>query len=355
MNARGDLGDARLLADAERSLLLAEQHIRLLDRVTPENLSRERQRLAEALTAGRRAEPRFEYRAVELRAVARGLEALMRELASEGNLARLFAERAEELLLEAELVESVGSRRFAGLARRRYPSEPSPALEALVEELAAGMVETDELIEVEAPHPQSLLNVVRRRIAEWKLPVRVELRTQLSCVAAAGDGFVAIRRGAHLSALAAERVAAHELLAHVMPRLQAAHEALGIYRVGTRGANEDEEGRALCIEQRLATWDSARRRELAFRHRAAERVHAGVELNDCVHELVRAGATFDHALDWSLRALRGGGLAREIVYLPAMLRFSHAIANDPSCERFFERGRVSLVAVPALRAFELSP
>jgi hypothetical protein len=199
---------------------------------------------------------------------------------------------------------------------------------------------------------RSLISVLRAQIGALRAPVRVELRNGLSSLAAAGDGFVAVRPDAQLTPLAARRIAHHELFAHVLPRLAARAEALGIYRVGCRGSGDEEEGRALLLEQRAGFLLSARRRELALRHRIALSVHEGASFSDLARWLQAEGVSLEQAIELALRAARGGGLGRESVYVPAYLRLSSEFSREPELETFFERGRVSIVGARLLRGWE---
>jgi hypothetical protein len=61
------------------------------------------------------------------------------------------------------------------------------------------------------------------------------------------------------------------------------------------------------------------------------------------------GATLGDALALAARAHRGGGLAREVVYLPALCRVANALTADPSLETWLEHGRVSVEAAHELR------
>jgi hypothetical protein len=147
-----------------------------------------------------------------------------------------------------------------------------------------------------------------------------------------------------LSRAASERIAAHELVAHALPRARAAHAPLGLFRAGTAGSADHEEGRALLVERRAGLFDVERRRELALRHRAALAVRGGAEPAE-THALLRElGAPQAAAFEIARRAHRGGGLAREIVYLPAYFAVSEAFAENPALERWFEQGRVDLTA-----------
>jgi hypothetical protein len=344
---------------AERLLRRAEQTIRLLDRLVPENLVEESERLRQALSQGRAAEPRFEYVAApEVGALRPFLSSLASTVCGAGPLGQLYAERAGELELEAALVASAGRREFSSLARARHAPESLASrveTEALV---AAWLGEPDDEPHAETIRadderdPRSLLSILRAQVGALRVPVRVELRPGLSSIAAAGEGFVAIRPEARLSKLEAERIACHELGAHVLPRLCAQREAVGIFRVGARGSGNEEEGRALLLEERAGFLRSARRRELALRHRSALLTHDGAAWSDLVRWLEAQGLVRERAIELGLRVARGGGLGREVVYIPAYIRLSRELARDPTLERFFERGRVTVDAARALRSLE---
>jgi hypothetical protein len=57
------------------------------------------------------------------------------------------------------------------------------------------------------------------------------------------------------------------------------------------------------------------------------------------------------ALRIGARTHRGGGLGREAVYLPALLRVTAALEADGGLDRVLSAGRVAVDAAPALRAW----
>ncbi|HYO95756.1 MAG TPA: tyrosine/phenylalanine carboxypeptidase domain-containing protein [Polyangiaceae bacterium] len=350
---------AARLAEIETLLTGAERAIRLIDRLVPQNAAAERERLLSALRRGRAARAAFVYRTrPDLVVLRRHLDELCTELRDGNSLELLYADRAQELSWDAALVDALGGPDFVSRARVRFdPAALTPGAEvaALVESWLGedtGVGERALIASDDLAHPQSLINLLRARVGELRLPVRVELRRGLGAVAAAGEDFVVVRPGVWLSVAEGERIALHELSAHVLPRQRALGERLGIFRVGCRGSGEEEEGRAVLIEQRAGYLDALRRRELAWRHLAAQAAHERASLDETVELLRGRGASLEAALDTSIRAQRGGGLGREIVYLPAYLRVRAAFAEQPSLEPFFERGRVSLLACPVLAAVE---
>jgi hypothetical protein len=345
------------LDSAGLALLSVEETIALIERATPANARAEVERLSQAAAANRRLRPAFVYeRAPDLGALRRGLETLARDVSGQGRLGALYAARAEELELEARMVEHVGTPSFQPLAARRF-REPSvalsPRVNAFVEVALAGTAPAvDELRETRASDdersPASLVSQLRRRAAELALSIRVEIRPRQLATAATGWGVVGVRPGVLLSADTTSRIALHELLGHALPRARSVHAPFTLLRSGTHGSIEHEEGRAVLVEARAGFLGKARRRELALRHVAALAVRRGANFDETVRELVPRGAEARRAIEIAARVHRGGGLAREVVYLPAYFEVTDAFAREPGLERWFERGRVGLDAAREL-------
>ena len=344
---------------AASALLEAETRLRLLDRVIPTNVERERGRLAQDLERGKPPIPAFRYARFEAADELRhGLSRLARELRARGPIGDLLAGRADELALEAALVEALGTPDFIRLAAERFATpraSEAAELAALLtrfEAAAPGAIE-GERIPSDGSDPRSLVRVLERAIASLGGSVRIELRKDLGSVAAAGDGVVFVRPGVALSVLEASRIARHELEAHVLPRLAARREHCPVYRAGARGASEDEEGRALWIEERAGLLGPERRRALALRHQLAAGVRAGETFAQTCEAAREFGLELPAAVDSAVRAHRGGGLGREIVYLPAFLRVRAACIAEPWLEGELARGRVSLEAARTLSALRV--
>src|SRR6185436_18238664 len=105
------------------------------------------------------------------------------------------------------------------------------------------------------------------------------------------------------------------------PRARAARAPLAIFAVGTARGIDDQEGRAIAIEEKAGFLDKARKFELGCRHIAARATLEGANFAEVVAALRARGATLEAALRIAARVQRGsngvGGLAREVVYLPA--------------------------------------
>jgi hypothetical protein len=78
-------------------------------------------------------------------------------------------------------------------------------------------------------------------------------------------------------------------------------------------------------------------------------VEARADFVDTVRMLLGRAAPLETALRIAARAHRGGGLGREAVYLPALLRVDAAVAADRAVDRVLGSGRVSVDVARALR------
>ncbi|HXK17562.1 MAG TPA: tyrosine/phenylalanine carboxypeptidase domain-containing protein, partial [Polyangiaceae bacterium] len=117
---------------------------------------------------------------------------------------------------------------------------------------------------------------------------------------------------------------------------------------GTARASEDEEGRAILLEERAGLLELERRRELARRYLAATSVREAASFWDTVTLLGQTGATAAAAIELGCRVHRGGGLGRELIYLTGYCRVAAALAARPELEALQASGRVSLSAAAAL-------
>jgi len=352
---REPLGEPVL--ELARELKRCEAKVALLDRVRPLNFATELPRLSAAFRRGERLAPSFAYAPRAALGDLRGkLDELATALGGAGAVEQqLLGERAQELALEAALAEQVGEPEFARLAARRFalPSESHDVAQLAQRFLTAPhgahpQKEDDPTHLSDDPRdPESLWSQLAQRLGEARLPVRLELVPGLVSLAAVADGVVRLRPGVRLSARQAQRIALHEVEGHVRARVAGA--ALGgAFLAGSAGGSTDEEGRAILLEERAGLLDAERRRELGRRYVAAASVRQGADFWQTVDELGLAGSDMDDAIALSARVHRGGGLARELVYLKGYWRVACGLAKRPELEQLLCAGRISLSAAQAL-------
>jgi hypothetical protein len=340
----------------ERLLGEAERTIALIDRCRPLNTRAELERLTALWASGEPAAPLFTYRQPpELSATREALEQAVVFGPELGRLGRLYAARAEELAREAAIVAALGTPAFAVFAAARFPIDVSPAGESAgqcAERWASLEPPADEerILAEDDRDPRSLVRALGALIGSLRLSARVVLAPELASAAAAADGVILVRPLVRHTESAARRIAVHEVVGHVLPRVVARNEELGLFRVGSAAGSDDEEGRALLLEEREGLLAVARRRELGVRHLGALAVRGGADWVELVRLVLRHGFPLSDALRLSARIGRGGGLARELVYLPALHRVRAALSEEPELERYLERGRVGIAAARELRA-----
>jgi Domain of unknown function (DUF1704) len=346
---------------ATAALAEAGARVRVIAASTPLNWQLELDRLEHAWRTSGATASRFDHAAPSDHARLRAaLDALARELTGLGELGEIYAARARELTLEAALCETAGTAGLWAAARRRYARRDG--FDALADATAdtwlteeppdSGARALDAAPAVRSDDtrsPASLVSRLTQELGRRRLPLRVVIKDNLASLAATGDGFVQVIAGRPLTVRDVERTVLHEIAGHVEPRIRAAATHLGIFVVGTAWGSDDQEGRALALERAAGFLDLGRRREIALRHLAARSIEARADFVATVQLLLDRGAPLTAALRIAARAHRGGGLGREAVYLPALLRFEAAVAADGEIDRVLGAGRVAIDAAPALR------
>jgi Domain of unknown function (DUF1704) len=349
-----ELDRTPLFQNTQQLLRRAEAEVRLIDRAQPLNIAAEREALITGFGAGRGRAPRFEYAPrADLGTLRAALDGAAAAVGGFGALGAAYAERALELECEAAAAECIDTPAFREQSGRRFPLETGADADAAdawaVRWIAAPEDPPSKLHRSDdRADPSSLLSALER--ATEGLPVRVQVRPNQAAAAAVGDGFIGVRPGLWHSRDQVKRMVLHEVEGHVRPRVFAQREPLALFRVGSAKSADHEEGRALLLERGAGVLEGSRRRELARRHLAARAVRLGASFQDIVSELFGLGQDIASAVEAACRAARGGGLARELVYLVSLSRVTRAFESEPELESYFEHGRVSVEAARACRA-----
>lgn len=341
------------MSDLLRSVVLllvrAELQILLLARSHPTNWQALKARLYACSTSGAFAEPVFEFqRPPNLRPVRAALEHARAVANREGPLGVHLAQRAGELDEEAHLVEQIGRAGFRTLAARLYAGRHTDTDER-ADELAANWCELEDEPQSEPriasddfSNESSLVNLMRRQMVQCGVTIPLRVDARLAAAATVDRECVWIRSGELLRPKEAARIAVHEIRGHALRRVAVRLPENFFSAAGFALSDEDEEGRAIWLEHEAGLLDATRRMELARRHLAADACHRGASFVDAVTLLSNVGTPIKQALTIALRVWRGGGLAREVIYLRAYARVSSALSQSPRLERWLERGRFSL-------------
>ncbi len=333
----------------EKALLEAEAQISLVERLTPINFEQERSLTERSLKQGRTRLPVFEYVEPDRVSLERVRETLKRSQdalsALEGSVAAaLLQERVAELSLELAMVLAVGTAEVRDLSRARYPfsGDEISCADALAESWFDA-TSASRGSASEGPRKE-LFTYLQAQCQKERIKVEVVQRP-LASVSAVGGEVLYVRAGAKTTEEEARRIFHHEVEGHLLPRLRSRNHPAP-FSIGTPGCLEDEEGRAILLEERFDCLSQERMRTLAVRHWVASSVLVGSEVEVVLR--LAAQVPSDVLSESLCRALRGGGLARERVYLPAFLRVKRALAETPELEEWMREGRISVSGARAL-------
>lgn len=348
---------------ADEALLSAARGVHLLAACTPSNAQTERARMIEAANRGESVMPSWTYRETPKSDVRERLENLIEALAKLGEdpLAHIYSARAKELACEAELVESVGSKKLGSLATARFSGD-SRSLEKKSNALAALWTREKTPDETEtracdSNHPDSLLSLMKKEVGKRALPFRVQVYAPLSSLAATGDGIIYVTASRPISKAAAVRTVLHEIEGHALPRIAASKLDLAIFRIGTARGTDDQEGLALCIEERAGFLVGERKRDLAARALAVSAMRNGADFSEIVTLLKTTHErSSEKSVSIAERIFRGSdgtraGLGRESIYLEAFVRVKDHLAKFPEAERVLASGQVSIESCAALTSY----
>lgn len=328
---------------------------RLLAFVTPANASAERARLVRALCEGKPLVPAWDALTppdASARTASRRSVERMTRIAAEVPGGSLYLRRLRELELDLQLLDVVGKPRLVRpLARQRYGdgSEPAfphlsggPTLRALAERLLADTPPEPEEKVVPAAGRGGLTEMARRAARVLDLDIRVRVEPHLVSGAAAGERtmFVADRVFGEREA---RRLVVHEVLGHLVAAFNGRTQPLAIFALGTGGAYADQEGMCITLEEEAGLLDASRLRALSARVLTTDWVHEGATFTESVRALHHDhGFSAERAVVLSERAFRGGGVARDVVYLRSWLRVRHALRTAPMTMDRLRIGKVGL-------------
>jgi hypothetical protein len=355
-------------AQIELVLARAASEVRILSALTPCDARGERVRLTGELRAGRPAVPCWTYANRphdELRRALGEVQDVL-ERSDLTALEALYLDRARELALEAAMCASAGTRELAGLARSRFePRERGLARAASA--LCGGWLAeppppcSEAMVASDSLAPTSLLSRMKAAVGRYRLPFSVVTSPWLAPLAATGERVILVTTGRLVPDEDAVRTVLHEIEGHARPRARSMQAASAHFRIGTARGIDDQEGRAILLEEQAGFLGPRRRKQLAARHWAVEAMLGGASFADVASALVCAhGLDAADAVVVAERAFRGGdgthpGLGRERVYLESMLRVRRHLAAHPEDDAVLASGQVAVSAADTLRPFIAAP
>jgi len=351
--------ELRLQAELDVALKRLHAKARLLIGATTHSDPAERDRLATAVSRGEHAKPRWEWQPVPIeKRLWRALDQV-RHLAERSAASALYLARLEELEIELLLLESLGqskrvrpmaARLFGTGGERVFEDHPMTVLDAAHHILSHTEADPEpKTIPAYSADGESLRDLMLSHSRQVGLHIAVRVDPSLIANAAVGERtvFIADRL---FGVREAQRLAVHEVFGHLVSAFNGRTQLLGLLAIGTAGSYGDQEGVSICLEELAGLLDASRRRTLAGRLLATHAMHAGVSFGDAARILVlEHGFSSYEAVTLCERAFRGGGVARDAVYLGSWLRVRNAVARQDSSLGELQLGKISLSALPEVR------
>ncbi len=354
-----DRTELRLQAELDVAVRRLHSKARLLIGATTHSDPAERDRLAASVSRGEHAKPLWVWRPVPIETKVWRMLDQTRHLAERSAVSALYLPRLEELETELLLLESLGqSKRVRPMAARLFGTgnervfedDPLTVLDAAHEILSQTEVDLEpKTIPASSTDGASLRDLMLSHAKQVGLHIAVRVDPSLIANAAVGERtvFIADRL---FGIREAKRLAVHEVFGHLVSAFNGRTQLLGLLAIGTARSYGDQEGVSIYLEELAGLLDASRRRTLAGRLLATHAMHAGVSFGDAARALVlEQGFSSLEAVTLCERSFRGGGVARDAVYLGSWLRVRYAVARRQTSLGELQLGKVSLSALPELR------
>ena len=330
------------------ALTVAEAQIILLARSHPTNWLELQTRLIEKWKLGHPEDPVFLFAPPpNLAKLRHALDQLEKWSEDQGPWGEIYAARCRELRLEAEIAEHIGDATVRGRARRRFSVHGANSGSLI--QLARTWIQLEQSSDSketirsdDESDDRSLICQMRCELQRCGFSYPVRLENRLASHATVDDKFVWLKPQVYLLPNESKRIVIHEVYGHVARRVAVKSPENAGFACGTSGADADEEGRALWLEDSAGLFDSTRKADIGRRHWVSEACREGATFSDAVRSLIELNTTIEKAINMALRVWRGGGIAREIVYLDAYCRAKKALSESPELESWMQRGRLSI-------------
>ena len=302
---------------------------------------------------GFREAPTFRYRPLthDPELLLRRLYAVPLEDVEDPTLERIFREKVREVARQLTMLAERNTHRFLYGSLQMYGEVGSDLLR-LAEGILAGVVE-DEGDEDRSVDAHGFADLAAGFLDDFRGRTDVaipglEIREDLSSVLVT-KGRLLVPSALRLSPRRALALAHHEAGTHVLTWANGAAQPLAVLHTGLAGYEELQEGLAVLAEFLVGGLNRSRLRLLAGRVVAAARVIHGTPFTAIFDELTRThGLAPASAFSTTMRALRSGGLTKDVVYLRGLKTLLEHLATDGDLEILF-LGKMSLRHVPLIR------
>ncbi|MDQ0322563.1 uncharacterized protein (TIGR02421 family) [Pararhizobium capsulatum DSM 1112] len=320
-----------------------------------------------------REPPLFLYRPLTLQVEAekRKLFSIAFDRFEDPVLHQLYREKQQELDLQLSMISARETARFVEYGRALYGPVERPLLKAATDLLAQTAKHAGEDDDPSGDIPydwQEIVAAAEAMIAAYRqvyagFEATVEVRDDLPSGLLVSSGKLLVARGTLIAANRLEALLSHEVGVHLLTYVNGSAQGLRLFRSGLAGYEGMQEGLAVFSEYMVGGMTPARLRLIAARVVACASMLSGADFIETFNLLVR-----DHgfrpagAFHLTLRIYRGGGLAKDAIYLRGLLELLAHLEAGGALDPFWmgkiaashfrvmqELGLRGLLKVPAVR------
>lgn len=287
--------------------------------------------------------PRFLYRPLTVRpdAEKRKLFSIAFDRFEDPVLFDLYREKRQELDLQLSMLLARETPRFVEIGRALYgPVEPEllAAAKAILADgrawAAAGGTESIADSSDLVREARAMIEAYRHEDPEFD--AGVELRDDLPPGMMVVEDRLLIARDTTMSRGRVEALLSHEIGVHLITWFNGSAQGLRLFRSGLAGYEGMQEGLAVFAEYMVGGLTTARLRLIAARVVACAAMLGGASFTETFRLLVRDhGFAASSAFNIALRLHRGGGLAKDAIYLRGLLEVLDHLRRGGSLDPFW--------------------
>lgn len=342
--------DAVIRADREMDKIASSFDFLLA--VTPINAEAAWQ---EFKASGFEQAPNFLYRPLEFHigAAKHRLYAIALDKLEDPLLAELYAEKRQELDLQLSIVEARETRRFVELGRALYgPVEASLSASARNILSKAKMPGSHDnqgaMLDCEA-----IAGIARDMIGGYRrikpeFDASVEIRADIPAGLMVSGNRLLVSRASQVSPKRIKALLSHEIGVHLLTHFNGGAQGLDVLRTGLAGYEAMQEGLAVLAEYLVGGMSAKRLRLLAARVIGCEAMLAGASFAEAFAILQRDCGFDEHSsFHLALRIYRGGGLAKDAIYLRGLGQVLQHLKSGGSLTPFW-MGKISAAHFEAM-------
>lgn len=305
--------------------------------------------------------PTLLYRplAFEVSAEKRKLFAVSLDQFEDPLLTALYLEKQQELDLQLSMISARETPRFVEIGRALYGAVEPELLRA-----ARAILDHDGIRAGAAGPGTPLLDcnavaaAAREMIGDYRrahpgFDASVEIRSDLPAGLLVSANRLLVSRSTLMSAERLPALLSHEIGVHLLTYFNGSTQGLSILGTGLAGYEGTQEGLAVLAEYLVGGMTAARLRLLAARVVACDAMLGGALFPEAFRLLTAEhGLDGRKAFDVVLRVYRGGGFAKDAIYLRGLLQVLRHLENGGSLTPFW-MGKIAarhLAGVEELRA-----